>query len=55
MFKLIIIWVVLGFSRGLEMKKLILVDKKFKKNPFRYIFQCILAGLTILAFLFFSF
>jgi CBS-domain-containing membrane protein len=31
----------------------ILVDKKFKKNTVKYIFQCVLATLTILAILLF--
>jgi CBS-domain-containing membrane protein len=35
------------------MKKIIWIDKKFKKNSFKYIFQCILATLTILAVLIF--
>jgi len=35
------------------MKKIIWIDKKFKKNSLKYIFQCILATLTILAVLIF--
>ena len=31
----------------------ILIDKKFKKNPVKYIFQCVLAAFTILAILLF--
>ena len=35
------------------MSKIILFDKKFKKNTFKYILQCFLATLTILAVLIF--
>ncbi len=35
------------------MPKITLIDKKFKKNPFKYISQCVLASLTILAVLLF--
>jgi len=35
------------------MLKIILFDKKFKKNTFKYILQCFLATLTILAVLIF--
>ena len=35
------------------MARFILIDKKFRKNTLKYIFQCILASLTILAVLFF--
>lgn len=35
------------------MSNFILFDKKFKKNTYKYIFQCFLASLTILAILFF--
>lgn len=35
------------------MPKLILIDKKFRKNRFKYIAQCFLATLTILAVLLF--
>ena len=35
------------------MFKFILIDKKFKKNRLKYIFQCFLATLTILAVLIF--
>ena len=35
------------------MSNIILIDKKFSKNTLKYIFQCILATLTILAVLFF--
>jgi len=31
----------------------IIIDKKFKKNTLKYIFQCVLATLTILAILLF--
>jgi len=34
-------------------KKFILIDKKFRKNTLKYIFQCILASFTILAVLLF--
>jgi len=33
--------------------KIIIIDRKFKKNTLKYIVQCILASLTILAILFF--
>jgi len=35
------------------MSRIILIDKKFKKNTFKYLFQCLLATLTILAILLF--
>jgi CBS-domain-containing membrane protein len=35
------------------MSKIILIDKKFRKNTLKYIFQCFLASLTILAVLIF--
>lgn len=35
------------------MKKIIWIDKKFRKNSLKYIFQCFLATLTILAVLIF--
>ncbi|PNX51397.1 MAG: hypothetical protein BV456_03355 [Thermoplasmata archaeon M8B2D] len=35
------------------MRKFILFDKKFKNNPLKYIFQCFLATLTVLAVLLF--
>lgn len=35
------------------MSKLILIDKKFKKNTLKYLFQCLLATLTIFAVLLF--
>ena len=35
------------------MDKIIIIDRKFKKNTLKYIVQCILASLTILAILFF--
>jgi len=35
------------------MKKIILIDKKFRKNTSKYIFQCVLATLTVLAVLLF--
>lgn len=35
------------------MTNLILIDKKFRKNTLKYIFQCLLATLTILAVLIF--
>jgi len=35
------------------MTKIIWIDKKFRKNSFKYIFQCFLATLTILAVLIF--
>ena len=35
------------------MSKIILIDKKFKKNTLKYIFQCFLATLTIFAVLIF--
>lgn len=35
------------------MADFILIDKKFRKNTFKYIFQCILAMLTMMAVLFF--
>jgi CBS-domain-containing membrane protein len=33
--------------------KIIILDKKFKKNKLKYIFQCVLATLTVLAILIF--
>ena len=36
-----------------DMSKMILIDKKFKKNKLKYIFQCFLATFTILAVLIF--
>ena len=35
------------------MSKIIILDKKFKNNSLKYIFQCILASLTVLAILIF--
>ena len=35
------------------MYRIIIIDKKFRKNTLKYIFQCILATLTIFAVLFF--
>lgn len=35
------------------MAKIIFIDKKFKKNTMKYLFQCLLATLTILAVLIF--
>ena len=35
------------------MNKITFIDKKFKNNPFKYIFQCVLASLTILTALLF--
>jgi len=35
------------------MSRIIIIDKKFRKNTLKYIFQCILASLTILAVLIF--
>jgi CBS-domain-containing membrane protein len=35
------------------MSKIILIDKKFRKNSLKYIFQCFLAAITILAVLIF--
>jgi len=35
------------------MSRIVLVDKKFKKNKLKYIFQCFLATLAILAVLIF--
>jgi len=35
------------------MSKIIIIDKKFRKNTLKYIFQCFLASLTILAVLIF--
>jgi len=35
------------------MSRIIFIDKKFKKNTFKYLFQCFLATLTILAVLLF--
>lgn len=35
------------------MPKLIIIDRKFKKNTLKYIFQCLLATFTILAVLIF--
>ena len=35
------------------MDKFILIDKKFRKHPLKYFFQCTLATLTILVILFF--
>lgn len=35
------------------MKKIIFIDKKFKTNPLKYIIQCFLATLTVLAILLF--
>jgi len=35
------------------MSRIIIIDKKFRKNTLKYIFQCVLATLTILAVLLF--
>jgi len=35
------------------LSEIIIFDKKFKKNKFKYIFQCVLASITVLAVLIF--
>jgi CBS-domain-containing membrane protein len=41
------------YRRDKSVIHIIIIDKKFRKNTLKYIFQCVLATLTILAVLFF--